>query len=130
MYITGLPYGDDNNDIYSNDDYEDVAQSGNGDSMTGGEQVIHTLPHFITTGQNMLVNEGSTIKLPCLVNRLGKRPVTYLSNESTVRGKSFQTCTFLIDTVLSLKGRLKGTQGVKRQMAAVWIIESKSLQEN
>merc|ERR1712051_191532 len=28
------------------------------------------MPHFVTSSQNMLVNEGSTIKLPCLVNRL------------------------------------------------------------
>ena len=72
-----MPYGDDNNDIYSNDDYEDVASSANGDSMQGSEQVIHTLPKFVTTGQNMLVNEGSTIKLPCKVNRLGKKVNVY-----------------------------------------------------
>lgn len=69
--IQGLPYGDDNNDIYSNDDYEDVQVStSNGDAIQPGEAIIHTLPHFVTTGQNMLVNEGSTIKLPCNVNRL------------------------------------------------------------
>lgn len=62
----GKPYGDDNNDIYSNDEYEDVTTDENG----GEERVIHTLPKFQTTGQNMLVNEGATIKLPCLVNRL------------------------------------------------------------
>lgn len=68
--VQALPYGDDNNDIYSNDDYEDVASPGNGDSMTEGESVIVKMPHFVTSSQNMLVNEGSTIKLPCLVNRL------------------------------------------------------------
>jgi len=68
--VQALPYGDDNNDIYSNDDYEDVASPGNGDSMSEGESVIVKMPHFVTSSQNMLVNEGSTIKLPCLVNRL------------------------------------------------------------
>ena len=66
-----LPYGDDNNDIYSNDDYEDVASTSN--DMTEGEQVIHRLPTFTSVGETMLVNEGSTIRLPCIVNRLGKK---------------------------------------------------------
>ena len=70
--FSGLPYGDDNNDIYSNDDYEDVASTSTGREAEDGEEVIHTLPHFETAGQSMLVNEGSTIKLPCIVNRLGK----------------------------------------------------------
>lgn len=72
--VPALPYGDDNNDIYSNDDYEDVAASSasGGEAGDGGEQVIHTLPQFKTAGQSLLVNEGSTIKLPCNVNRLGK----------------------------------------------------------
>lgn len=79
--LAGLPYGDDNNDIYSNDDYEDVQVStSNGDAIQPGEAIIHTLPHFVTTGQNMLVNEGSTIKLPCNVNRLGKTPSLNFEN--------------------------------------------------
>ncbi len=69
--FTGLPYGDDNNDIYSNDDYEDVGSATANDDADR-ERVIHELPHFTTTGESMLVNEGSTIKLPCIVNRLGR----------------------------------------------------------
>merc|ERR1712038_1636492 len=38
--------------------------------MDRGEEVIVKMPYFQTSGQNMLVNEGSTIKLPCIVNRL------------------------------------------------------------
>lgn len=66
---TALPYGDDNNDIYSNDDYEDVASTSN-EMTEGNEQVIHRLPTFTSVGETMLVNEGSTIRLPCIVNRL------------------------------------------------------------
>ena len=66
-----MPYGDDNNDIYSNDDYEDVASTSN-EMTEGNEQVIHRLPTFTSVGETMLVNEGSTIRLPCIVNRLGK----------------------------------------------------------
>ena len=67
-----MPYGDDNNDIYSNDDYEDVASTSN-EMTEGNEQVIHRLPTFTSVGETMLVNEGSTIRLPCIVNRLGKK---------------------------------------------------------
>jgi len=63
-----LPYGDDNNDIYSNDDYEDVASASNEETV--GEQVIHRLPTFTSVGEQLLVNEGSTIRMPCIVNRL------------------------------------------------------------
>merc|ERR1712223_1924552 len=34
------------------------------------EREMVQMPHFVTSGNNMLVNEGSTIKLPCQVNRL------------------------------------------------------------
>ena len=69
--LPALPYGDDNNDIYSNDDYEDVASTSN-EMTEGNEQVIHRLPTFTSVGETMLVNEGSTIRLPCFVNNLGK----------------------------------------------------------
>ena len=36
--------------------------------MDHGEEVIVKMPYFQTSGQNMLVNEGSTIRLPCFVN--------------------------------------------------------------
>ena len=79
LAFTALPYGDDNNDIYSNDDYEDVASSANSDSMQPGveEKEMIQMPHFVTSGNNMLVNEGSTIKLPCQVNRLGKNYLVF-----------------------------------------------------
>lgn len=63
---------------------------------SGDERVIHTMPTFKTTGQSMLVNEGSTIKLPCIVNRLGNTPS---SSYADLLNFSFQTCTFLIDTL-------------------------------
>lgn len=64
---TGKPYGDENNDLYANDDYEDVEAADH-----GNERVIHALPKFVSAEQNVMVNEGATIKLPCIVNRLGK----------------------------------------------------------
>ena len=65
LIIVGLPYAAANNDIYSNDDYyedNDMGEMGN-----GGEVIVKT-PYIQTSGQNMLVNEGSTIRLPCFVN--------------------------------------------------------------
>ena len=50
-----------------------AGSSTNGGEMDRGEEVIVKMPYFQTSGQNMLVNEGSTIKLPCIVNRLGKQ---------------------------------------------------------
>jgi hypothetical protein len=73
--VSGKPYGDDNNDLYANDDYEELETSdaASTSSNGGAEHVIHVLPKFVTTPQNVMVNEGATIKLPCLVNRLGKK---------------------------------------------------------
>uniref|UniRef100_A0A0K2T4S6 Uncharacterized protein n=1 Tax=Lepeophtheirus salmonis TaxID=72036 RepID=A0A0K2T4S6_LEPSM len=64
----GKPYGDDNNDFYSNDDY------GNPDSAESvkqeTEQVITLTPNFVTEPVNKMVNQGGTIELPCIVDRL------------------------------------------------------------
>ena len=40
----------------------------------GGEEenVIRYLPKFVTKPDNLMVNEGGTIRLDCMVNRLGK----------------------------------------------------------
>ena len=72
--VSGKPYGDDNNDLYANDEYEDVESTDQASTSNGAaaEHVIHVLPKFVTTPQNVMVNEGATIKLPCVVNRLGE----------------------------------------------------------
>jgi len=67
LLVGGKPYGDENNDLYANDDYEDVEAGAD----HGHERVIHVLPKFVSAEQNIMVNEGATIKLPCIVNRLG-----------------------------------------------------------
>ena len=60
--------------MYNNDDYTDP--DGNGgqqqDDSRTDESVIYKLPKFVTKPQNLMVNEGSTIRLPCVVDRLGK----------------------------------------------------------
>ena len=69
--FSGKPYGDDNNDLYSNDDYEDLD---GGEGYGEEEKVIVVLPKFKTKPQNMMVNEGGTIRLPCLVDNISKKP--------------------------------------------------------
>jgi len=65
-FCAALPYGDDNNDLYTNDDYEDDGQS-------RADNVIHAIPRFAGEGETLLVNEGSVVRLPCVVDRLGER---------------------------------------------------------
>jgi len=71
---SGKPYGDDNNDLYSNDEYEDADEGGEGGGGGGDdnaeENAIAFLPKFVTRQQNLMVNEGGTIRLPCVVDRL------------------------------------------------------------
>lgn len=65
--VSAVPYGDTNNDIYSNDDYEDDS------NVNKEENQIYAVPKFESTSINELVNEGGTIRLPCIVDRLGKQ---------------------------------------------------------
>ena len=69
-FLPGKPYGDDNNDLYSNDDYEDIDSTGDG--YGDEEKVIVVLPKFKTKPQTLMVNEGAAIRLPCVVDRLSK----------------------------------------------------------
>jgi len=63
----GKPYGDDNNDLYNNEDYTDPS---NPPADDPADEPIYKLPKFVTKPQNLMVNEGSTIRLPCVVDRL------------------------------------------------------------
>ena len=72
--VVGKPYGDDNNDLYNNEDYTDpdgIGERGHQQDDRPEENVIYKLPKFITKPQNLMINEGSTIRLPCVVDRLG-----------------------------------------------------------
>ena len=69
IFFTGKPYGDDNNDLYNNEDYTDPS---NPPADDPADEPIYKLPKFVTKPQNLMVNEGSTIRLPCVVDRLGK----------------------------------------------------------
>ena len=51
-------------DYYNDDDNYDLSPD---------EKVVHTTPTFVSTSSSQLVNEGDTIKLPCFVDKLGKK---------------------------------------------------------
>jgi len=52
---------------YSSDDYDTYYSD---DNNYQDEKVVHTNPTFLSDPTNQLINEGETIKLPCLVDKL------------------------------------------------------------
>ena len=74
IYISGhpQPYSEEGEDLY---DYEAASDDliDDGDNSDGGkrtEMVMMSTPKFISQAQSVLVNEGETIRLPCMVDRL------------------------------------------------------------
>jgi len=57
-------------DYYADDYYN--ADDEYADEANEQEKVVHRNPKFISQTTNQLVNEGETIKLPCLADKLGK----------------------------------------------------------
>ena len=52
-------------EYYSDDEY---SYSADDDYLSEHEKVVHTTPNFVSVPSNQMVNEGDTIKLPCLVD--------------------------------------------------------------
>ena len=64
-------YSDDYNyssDDYPNGDGDDKVQNHLGDR----DEVIHRIPVMMSKDSDELINEGDIIKLPCVVDTLGK----------------------------------------------------------
>ena len=70
LFFAGLPSVSTPDDYYSSDDY--YSYSSDDDYLSSEEKVVHTNPEFLSDSTNDWVNEGETIKLPCLVDKLGK----------------------------------------------------------
>ena len=68
-FFAGLPSVSTPDDYYSSDDY--YSYSSDDDYLNHDEKVVHTNPTFLSDSTNDWVNEGETIKLPCLVDKLG-----------------------------------------------------------
>ncbi len=56
-------------DEYYSDDYDNY--SADDDYLSENERVVHTVPEFTSAPKDFWINEGDTIKLPCLVDKLG-----------------------------------------------------------
>ena len=67
MYKRQVPYSTSSiEDLYINDEYvEDYDHNSDKE-----ETVIMRTPSFVSESKSALVNEGGTIRLPCIVDRL------------------------------------------------------------
>ncbi len=67
----------DSDDEYSSDDYyDDGDYNADVDSEGGGndnEVIIKNLPNFITKGSTHVVDKGTTISLPCYVDKMPRK---------------------------------------------------------
>ena len=81
LYFSGLPYAKTAD--YYNDDYNYSADDEylNGDGLDGGngilgenERVVYATPEITSDSTDDIINEGDTIKLPCMVDKLGIFP--------------------------------------------------------
>ena len=74
FFVAGMPSvggaHDEYLDDYSSDDYY---AGDNDDYLSVEEKVVHTTPTFVSSSSSQMVNEGDTIKLPCFVDKLGKK---------------------------------------------------------
>ena len=81
LSFSGLPYAKTAD--YYNDDYNYSADDEylNGDGLDGGngilgenERVVYATPEITSDSTDDIINEGDTIKLPCMVDKLGIFP--------------------------------------------------------
>ena len=88
-FFAGLPSVSTPDDYYSSDDY--YSYSSDDDYLNHDEKVVHTNPTFLSDSTNDWVNEGETIKLPCLVDKLGKVKSSIFSQSFFVQIKETGT---------------------------------------
>ena len=71
-FLSGVPYAefkDYDYDAANNEIPEEEASETN-TIRKGPEKEVMTTPKFISSAQSVLVNEGDTVRLPCIVDRL------------------------------------------------------------
>ncbi len=68
--FSGVPVSDSDKPAdYSADDYYNADD----EYLDEQEKVVHKNPKFISKGTTQMINEGDTIKLPCMADTLGKQ---------------------------------------------------------
>merc|ERR1711936_1256714 len=78
----GHPYTEEGEDLY---DYEAASEDINNsedDKIT--ELVMMATPKFITQPQSVIVNEGETLRLPCMVDRLEGFVMLWKKNKNII----------------------------------------------
>ena len=70
MFFTGQPYSYAGDDLY---DYETAGEDlkyNTSDNVKEKQVIVMSTPQFTSTSETLTVNEGDTLRLPCLVDRL------------------------------------------------------------
>eukprot|EP00092_Neocalanus_flemingeri_P000880 GFUD01000937.1.p1 GENE.GFUD01000937.1~~GFUD01000937.1.p1 ORF type:complete len:449 (+),score=131.49 GFUD01000937.1:118-1464(+) len=76
--VNGVPYGSINDLYDTNYEYEF------GDNQVREEVFITKTPQFLSQPQEIVVNEGHTVRLPCLVDRLEGFVLLWRKNEQII----------------------------------------------
>ena len=102
---SGLPYDDDVRDYDYENDNKEIENDADYNSIKD-----YPTPTFTTESSKMIINEGDTVRLPCIVDRLegfvmlwkrGEKIITVASQiidqvgESTIPTLYSKTCFFL-----------------------------------
>ena len=66
LFVAASPYGN-LEDLYSAD-YEDYDEHNEVSEEAGGDAILKP-PEFVSSGLDLVVNEGEVIRLPCIVSR-------------------------------------------------------------
>jgi len=82
-FFSGLPASDAdypndyyNDEEYYSDDYDASMETNEIYDAHGHKEIeVRRNPIFVTQGRNIMVNEGDTIKLPCVLDKLDKNMV-------------------------------------------------------
>merc|ERR1712106_1093238 len=71
VFASGSPYIDNDYD-YDAENSDVLEDKASGDDMAskGSELELLATPKFVTSPQSIIVNEGDTVRLPCMVERL------------------------------------------------------------
>ena len=65
-FVSATPYGN-LEDLY-NPDYEDYDENNEVSEETGADAILKP-PGFVSSKLDLVINEGETIRLPCIVTR-------------------------------------------------------------
>lgn len=125
-FFAGLPSVSTPDDYYSSDDY--YSYSSDDDYLSSEEKVVHTNPEFLSDSTNDWVNEGETIKLPCLVDKLGKVKSSIFSQSFLYRlRKQEHFFRASVSASLSMTDATNSSSGLLAQIHSMLLFRQKTL---